>query len=75
MSTIVTIATELLPDWYEEYYDAYLEEMLEEDYPELRDVYYNELAENHTVHFGDETAAINLTSILQKVYSRYVVGE
>lgn len=70
MSTYVTIAASQLPDWYDEYFDDYLEEMLEEDYPDLRDIDYNELAENHSVHFNGEVATINLTSILQKVYDK-----
>ena len=75
MSTFVTIATQLLPDWYEEWLDPNLEEELENSYPDLVDVEYDDWAKNHTIHSDGEIATISLTSILQKIYHNLMKGK
>ena len=74
MATTVTIATQLLPDWYEEWLDPDLEEELENSYPDLVDVDYDDWAEKHTIVRNGQTATITLTSILQRIYDKLMRG-
>jgi len=74
MSTFVTIATQLLPHWYEEWLDPDLEEELENSYPDLVDVDYDDWAEKHTIVRNGQTATISLTSILQRIYDKLMRG-
>lgn len=74
MSTFVTIATQLLPEWYEEWLDPDLEEELENSYPDLVDVDYDDWAEKHTIVRNGQTATISLTSILQRIYDKLMRG-
>lgn len=74
MSTLVTIATQLLPEWYEEWLDPDLEEELENSYPDLVDVDYDDWAEKHTIVRNGQTATISLTSILQRIYDKLMRG-
>lgn len=74
MSTTVTIATQLLPLWYEEWLDPDLEEELENSYPDLVDVDYDDWAEKHTIVRNGQTATITLTSILQRIYDKLMRG-
>ena len=74
MSTFVTIATQLLPDWYEEWLDPDLEEELENSYPDLVDVDYDDWAEKHTIVRNGQTATITLASILQRIYDKLMRG-
>lgn len=74
MSTFVTIATQLLPEWYEEWLDPDLEEELENSYPDLFDVDYDDWAEKHTIVRNGQTATISLTSILQRIYDKLMRG-
>ena len=75
MSTFVTIATQLLPEWYEEWLDPDLEEELENSYPDLVDVDYDDWAEKHTIVHNGQTATINVEAILETIYQRTVNGE
>ena len=74
MSTFVTIATQLLPEWYEEWLDPDLEEELENSYPDLVDVDYDDWAEKHTIVRNGQTATISLTLILQRIYDKLMRG-
>lgn len=74
MSTFVTIATQLLPEWYEEWLDPDLEEELENSYPDLVDVDYDDWAEKHTIVRNGQIATISLTSILQRIYDKLMRG-
>lgn len=74
MSTFVTIATQLLPEWYEEWLDPDLEEELENSYPDLFDVDYDDWAEKHTIVRNGQIATISLTSILQRIYDKLMRG-